>query len=153
MVSLDQPPERMLRMKSGKTGKDMTIVGFIRAVEWDDFDDVVSVAISTDENDYIVELNKKGKELFDLLDEEVTVTGIIKQDSEGNFRIAVGEYAIIESDDDLDDFEEDDDDDYDEDDFDDFDDYDDDDDDIDDVDDEVDDLDSADDDEESDDKK
>ena len=57
---------------------------------------VLELAIETEEfEQYIISLNKKGKELLDLLYANVTVQGIVLGiDSEGNEIIQVNEYSI-----------------------------------------------------------
>jgi hypothetical protein len=83
-------------MKKEKPGKEVTIKGFVAADEWDDRDNVVGIAISTDDEDYRVELNKTGEELFDFLDEDVEVTGMLREDRDGNKSIRVTSYELLE---------------------------------------------------------
>jgi len=49
-------------------------------VDWDEKGKVVAAAISThDEDEYLIHNNHKGRELLDLLQEEVQVTGIMRE--------------------------------------------------------------------------
>jgi len=91
-------------MKKDKTAKEETIVGYVVPSEWDNDDNVVSIAISTEEDDYLVEMNKLSEELFDFLDEDVEVTGLVREDRDGTKRIRITSYEVLEDVDD--DFEE-----------------------------------------------
>ena len=105
-------------MKKNKNGKkEITISGVINAIEWDDEGNVISVELSTDDLDYIIEPNQLGKELFDCIGEEVEVVGSVTQDSDKNDCIRITSYKIIDF---YDDEDEDDDDYYFDDDDDDF---------------------------------
>lgn len=108
-------------MKKKQTVKEReeTIIGYVIPNEWDNEDNVISIRVSTDDDDYLVELNKLGEELFDFLDEDVEITGIVREDKDGTKRIKVISYEVIEDtdekyeeDDDLEYDEEDDDDEY-----------------------------------------
>jgi hypothetical protein len=90
--------ERIEKMKINKSEppKEETIVGYVVPNEWDNEDNVVAISISTDDDDYVVELNKLGEELFDFLDEDVEVTGLIRDDKDGTKRIRVTSYEVLE---------------------------------------------------------
>ena len=75
----------------------MRIVGFVKPNDWDDDDTVTELSISTDDDDYIVESNTLGEELFDLLDEDVDVTGIVTEDKERKKRIHITSYEVLEN--------------------------------------------------------
>jgi uncharacterized membrane protein YcgQ (UPF0703/DUF1980 family) len=94
-------------MKKDKTPKEETVVGYVVPSEWDNEDNVVAISITTDDDDYLVEMNKLGEELFDFLDEDVEVTGIVREDRDGTKRIRITSYEVLE---DVDDEYEDDDD-------------------------------------------
>ena len=58
----------------------ITIKGIVIPVDWDKEGKVVAAAISThDEDEYLIDNNHKGRELLDLLQEEVQVTGIMRE--------------------------------------------------------------------------
>ena len=91
-------------MRKKKGSKERTIIGYVTATDWD-LDDVVSeVSIETDSDDYVVEDSGLGKELFDLLGEEVEVAGTVTEDGDGIKYIRVISYKLIESDGDNDEF-------------------------------------------------
>jgi hypothetical protein len=85
-------------MKTKKTQppKEETVVGYVVPSEWDSDDNVVAISICTDDDDYVVELNKLGEELFDFLDEDVEVIGIVREDKDGTKRIRVTSYEVLE---------------------------------------------------------
>ena len=85
-----------MKKKQPVAEREETIVGYIIPSEWDNEDNVISISISTDDDDYLVELNKQGEELFDFLDEDVEATGIIREDKDGTKRIRVTSYEVIE---------------------------------------------------------
>ena len=85
-----------MKMEKNQPQKEVTIVGYVVPSEWDNDDNVVSISISTDDDDYVVEVNKLGEELFDFLDEDVEVTGIVREDKDGTKRIRVISYEVLE---------------------------------------------------------
>lgn len=87
-------------MKKGKKAvKPVTIVGYVRTFGEED----EGIEICTDENDYIVEMDKVGKRLHNYIDKDVEVTGTISKDDEGNEVIKVTEFDILETEDEGDD--------------------------------------------------
>ncbi|MFZ7110492.1 MAG: hypothetical protein ACOWYE_02320 [Desulfatiglandales bacterium] len=86
-------------MKKQKTPKEMTLTGFVTPEEWDTDDNVIAIGISTEDDDYLVELNKVGEELFDFLDEDVEVTGLVTEDKDGTKHITLTSYEVLHSDD------------------------------------------------------
>jgi hypothetical protein len=88
-------------MKKAKhTGKEITIIGVVEEIEDESGDGVI---IATDDDDYVVELNKQGKRLSQEVDMDVEVTGIVTKDGDGTKRISVTKFEVLESDDDDDD--------------------------------------------------
>jgi hypothetical protein len=103
----------------------MTLQGIVTPIEMDEDDSVVAVALSTDEGEYIIANNPKGRELLDYIDEEMEITGKLTIDEDGNNVIAVTSFSFLDEDDDewyeeedLDDFDEEEDEDLEEEDFD-----------------------------------
>ncbi|MBW2406288.1 MAG: hypothetical protein JRE92_01215 [Deltaproteobacteria bacterium] len=103
-------------MKKAKhTGKEVTIVGVVEEYEEEGR---IGIVIATDDDDYVVELNKQGKRLSQEIDTDVEVTGYVTKNSDGTKRITVTKFDILDFDDDEDDifYDDDEDDRYDEDD-------------------------------------
>ena len=84
-------------MRGGKKGKVVTVSGLILPVEWDENDTVVAVVIeTTDEESFIVETDKKGKELLQFIHHEVEATGTTREAQYGNMYIKVKSYTPLE---------------------------------------------------------
>jgi len=83
-------------MARKETSIENTISGIVIPIEWDDYDDSTRVAIQTsDEKEYLVDRNKKGKELLELIEEEVEATGVVREDGDSNYIIKVNEYSVL----------------------------------------------------------
>lgn len=96
------------KMVKEKQKQEITITGFVTGTEWDDNDHVVSIEISTEDDDYMVDNNKQGEELFDFVDEEVEVTGFVREDRDGAKWVTVTSYEVLdeEEDEDYEDYDE-----------------------------------------------
>jgi hypothetical protein len=84
-------------MKSAKKKRDeITIIGFVDPL--DDYDDEAGVKITTDDDEYVVEMNRNGKKLMNMIDEEVQVTGVVTLSADGTKIIDVSyfDYAPYE---------------------------------------------------------
>jgi 5S rRNA maturation endonuclease (ribonuclease M5) len=79
-----------------KTGENLsTVRGVVIPVDWDESGNAISVAISShDENEYHVNKDEKGKQLLALTQEEVEVSGIVRE-KEDKRLISVKEYSVI----------------------------------------------------------
>jgi hypothetical protein len=76
--------------------KEITIQGKVFPAKWDENRNVLRVVIdTTDQDEYHVDHNKKGKELLALLRQMVEVTGTIREDEDGDLIINVREYTIL----------------------------------------------------------
>ncbi|MFZ5516228.1 MAG: hypothetical protein ACOY90_06290 [Candidatus Zhuqueibacterota bacterium] len=91
---------------SQEKAKETTIEGMVIGTEWDENDNVISIAISvtvipgdtTEEEyviDYLVTENKKGKELTNFVGRDVLATGIVVKDDDGVFIISVREFKVL----------------------------------------------------------
>jgi hypothetical protein len=79
-----------------------TIVGIIVANQVGEDDRVNAIIISTDDEDYEVDMSGMGEDLLDFLDEEVEVTGIVEEESDGTQLITVTSYEVLQYDSDED---------------------------------------------------
>lgn len=85
----------------------VTINGTVVALSFDADDNVIQVGITITEvfdgeessDTYIVSNAKKGKELLDLVGEDIEVSGTIETDENGDVFITVYSYKVIESED------------------------------------------------------
>ena len=74
-----------------------TLCGTIFPVEWDRNDNVVGIVIDTpDKDEYLIEQNKKGKELLAYIRRKVKVSGTMtREDEYGDLIFRVKEYSLI----------------------------------------------------------
>jgi hypothetical protein len=80
--------------------KEETIKGSVVATEWDKNNNVIAIGILSEDDDYVIDdSNDVGRELFDFLDEEVKVTGIIKKGRRGSKVITIMDYEVLHQDD------------------------------------------------------
>jgi len=75
--------------------EEITIVGTVTAIQFNDNDKVVAVTIDTADGYYDVSDNSIGKELLELLDKNITATGIVSEDKDGNRIITIETYKIL----------------------------------------------------------
>ena len=75
------------------SGEEITLIGFVDPL--DDDDDSTGIKISTDNDEYIVEMNLTGKKLLNMIDEEIRATGRVSLDSNGAkiFDVTYFDYA------------------------------------------------------------
>jgi hypothetical protein len=74
---------------------EVTITGYVMAADWGPDDDVTAVRIETENDEYDVVGDDIGEELYDLLDCEVEVTGVVEEEEDGTKSIAVKSYEVI----------------------------------------------------------
>ena len=83
-------------MSKAESKQRVTLSGVITAADWDEEGRVVNVMIAaTDESDYIIGRNDKGRKLLNLIQKQVQVTGIIGEDDFGRKMIMVTKYQVI----------------------------------------------------------
>ena len=82
-------------MQKNNQDKEMTLCGYVAASEWDAGDNVVAINILTDVGEYDVELNELAVELYDFLDEDIEVTGILKKGRNGTKLLKVTNYKPL----------------------------------------------------------
>jgi hypothetical protein len=83
------------QVKTRKTA-ERKIRGIIIPVEWDDDGNVISTTIHTDnEEEYLIDQNKKGEELLAFIHHKVEVTGKLREGAYGNAIINVRRYRLI----------------------------------------------------------
>jgi hypothetical protein len=93
-------------MKKKRPPMEFTVAGYVRATDWDLNDMVNEISIETGDEDYVVAQNDLAEELFKLLDREVEVTGIVKENREGIKWITPTSYEVLsETDDEEDEYD------------------------------------------------
>lgn len=77
--------------------REYNITGVVIPEESDKYDNVIHVAIKTsDYEEYVVEHNKAGKDLFLLVDKKVWVRGAVRERLNGDLVISVNSYEQID---------------------------------------------------------
>ncbi|HHP7234895.1 MAG TPA: hypothetical protein ACFCUC_09720 [Desulfobacterales bacterium] len=89
-------------MAKGKTGgRQITVTGFVE--EYEDDEGNYGLLLDASSEDYIIEIDKVGKQLRKLVGEEVEVTGIVIKDHDDFKHLQVEQFELLESDDDYED--------------------------------------------------
>ena len=84
-----------VKRKRGTVDKLTTVRGIVIPVEWDGEGNALAVAIlSPDEQEYVIEQDKKGKELIGLIRQEVEVSGVVRKVIKGSKTITVKSYRL-----------------------------------------------------------
>ena len=75
----------------------VTIKGLPVPSDWDETGNIIKIAVSTFfEEEYLVEPNPRGKELFPFLRQKVKISGRVRVDDHGRKVVRVKEYEVIE---------------------------------------------------------
>jgi hypothetical protein len=78
--------------------KEITVKGTLFAAKWDKNGDVVQLVIDTTEQDeYLIENNKTGKELQKYLRRDMELKGHLKEGCRGDFILVVDSYHVLEN--------------------------------------------------------
>ncbi|HIJ56094.1 MAG TPA: hypothetical protein HPQ03_08205 [Deltaproteobacteria bacterium] len=78
-----------------KRNRLVTIVGYIDPIDEDDHE--AGAMISTENNEeYMVEINKQSRKLLDFIGEEVKVQGAVTETEDGEKRILITKFEIID---------------------------------------------------------
>lgn len=79
-----------------RTNKYTTLEGLVIPAEWDDFNNVIAVKISADdESEYMVENDSLGRELLKHLSERVRVKGLVMRERNYGLSIAVKSFSLL----------------------------------------------------------
>lgn len=86
-------------MKKKEVGDELTTIrGIVIPVEWDGQGNALATTISSSgEQEYLVEQDRKGKELLRVIRKEVEVSGILGKTVKGRTTITVSSYELIRS--------------------------------------------------------
>jgi hypothetical protein len=78
-----------------KKTQSAALTGIVIPADWNEDQEVVAVALATpDEKEYRIGGNRKGRELLDLLQHQVEVTGPLSEDEKGRRVITVRSYIV-----------------------------------------------------------
>jgi hypothetical protein len=78
------------------TAGKITITGTVHPKAFDANDNISAVSIETKDGPYTVTKNAIGKRMLKLVGKNISITGIVGEDSMGNTTITVKTYEIIE---------------------------------------------------------
>jgi 5S rRNA maturation endonuclease (ribonuclease M5) len=82
---------------NNKANHPVTVRGLIIPMDWDDQGNVIGVAISTSlEEEYRIELDRRGEELLGFVRERVKASGEVRLDAQGGKVLMVDTYQILE---------------------------------------------------------
>ncbi len=86
------------RMMKPKRTNKQTVTGTIIPQGWDSKGKLTGVSIQAiDKSEYIVKSYKRGKELFDFINEKVKVTGKLQERLDGKVLIEVNQFEVLKS--------------------------------------------------------
>ena len=72
------------------------IIGIVVAADWDDNGNVARISIQGyDEKEYIVKMNRCGRELMDFINHKFKVSGNISERVDGKHFIQINQYEFI----------------------------------------------------------
>lgn len=81
--------------KRGTVDKLTTIRGIVIPADWDEEGNMLAVAISgSDEQEYLIEQNAKGKELLKLIRHEIEIDGLVRKAIKGRKTVKVKSYRL-----------------------------------------------------------
>ncbi len=81
--------------KTNKGNTPVTIVGYVDHIDEDDPE--AGIIISTeDDKTYLVELNRQGRRLLNLIGEQVKAKGTVTQTEDGENRIFINKLDVLE---------------------------------------------------------
>jgi len=82
---------------NNKANHPIIVRGLIIPMDWDDRGNVTGVAISTSlEEEYWIELDRRGEELLGFVRERVKASGKVRRDAQGREVLIVDTYQILE---------------------------------------------------------
>jgi len=82
---------------NNKANPPITVRGLIMPMDWDERGNVTGVAISTSlEEEYRIELDRRGEELLGFVRERVRASGKVTVDAQGRKVMMVDTYQILE---------------------------------------------------------
>ena len=84
-----------VKRKRGTVDKLTTVRGIVIAVDWDKEGNAIAVAIlSPNEQEYVIEQDKKGKELISLIRQEIEVSSVVRSVRKDSKTITVKSYRL-----------------------------------------------------------
>src|SRR3989339_506968 len=83
--------------KDGKDGKKVTINGIVAPWDWDANDDVIAVAITTnDDKDFVIRSKAAIRQLMRHMDEKVEASGAVEPSDSGELLFTMADFEVID---------------------------------------------------------
>jgi hypothetical protein len=77
-------------------GDEITMIGTVHPIAWDESDNVFAAAIATSKGEeYVIIKDSAGKSLFKLAYKKVEVTGLVRENTLGEQTIKVRKYKVL----------------------------------------------------------
>lgn len=84
-----------VKKKRGTVDKLTTVRGIVIPADWDEEGNMIAVAISgSDEQEYLIEKDAKGKQLLELIRHEIEIDGLVSKAIKGRKAIKVKSYRL-----------------------------------------------------------
>lgn len=81
----------------GTKPKELTVRGTIFPAKWDENRNVVNIVIdTTDEDEYLIDQNKNGRELLGFINRKVEITGTVRETDDNEFIFNVRTYTLLD---------------------------------------------------------
>ncbi len=75
---------------------ESTVIGMVRVNETDENDNVMSVYLETDDQDYLLKNNAQARALIQHVDSKISATGYLEEDDEGNTILNIINFKVLE---------------------------------------------------------
>lgn len=75
---------------------ESTVIGMVRVNETDENDNVMSVYLETDDQDYLLKNNAQARALIQHVDSKISATGYLEEDDEGNTILNIVNFKVLE---------------------------------------------------------
>ena len=84
-----------VKRKRGTVDELTTVRGIVIPVDWDEEGNTLVASISgSNEQEYVIEQDKKGKELLEFIRHEIEVDGVVRKAINGSKTITVRSYRL-----------------------------------------------------------
>lgn len=87
--------KKEVKKKKETVDKLTTVRGIVIPVDWDEEGNMLAAAISgSDEQEYVIEQDEKGKELLQFIRHEIEVSGLVRKAIKGRKTITVKSHRL-----------------------------------------------------------
>lgn len=82
----------------GSKPRELTVKGTLFPAKWNESNEVVRLLIdTTDQDEYLIGPNQKGREMLALVHRDVEIVGTVKEGENGAFVLNVSHYRLLDS--------------------------------------------------------